>query len=69
MFLTTLGETIAAGGYYADRFNFGRISEFCSSREVEMKLKHLAYHGGRKGTGSLGDNRKMYDWPLPRLCA
>ena len=21
-----------------------------------MKLKHLAYHGGRKGTGSLGDN-------------
>ena len=21
-----------------------------------MKLKHLAYHGGRKGTGSLGNN-------------
>ena len=21
-----------------------------------MKSKHLAYHGGRKGTGSLGDN-------------
>ena len=21
-----------------------------------MKLKHLAYHGGRKGTGFLGDN-------------
>ena len=38
------------------RFHFGRISEFCSSRKVGMKLKHLAYHGGRKGTGSLGDN-------------
>ena len=29
---------------------------FVPGRQVGMKLKHLAYHGGRKGTGSLGDN-------------
>ena len=29
---------------------------FVPAREVGMKLKHLAYHGGRKGTGSPGDN-------------